>query len=184
MSSERSGVFRRCPSRRTRRSLGSWLAPATPSEYRWPSEGQDADPNRKHQQAQQQASKRVEIERDDQSCKVRCGRRQRNHVELRIAEMAVAEPLCHSEGAGYAHSGPHQGFSYRRPSPAVRAEICSTVCVEGNALTRTAGLGVRPNPSLERRPSTAGCLARGTAKGHHRSRGQGTRPLRAPQLER
>jgi hypothetical protein len=47
---------------------------------------------------------------------------------------------------------------------------------------RSAAL--RPNPSLERRPSTAGCLARGTAKVHHRFRGQGVRPLRAPQLER
>jgi hypothetical protein len=43
---------------------------------------------------------------------------------------------------------------------------------------------VLPNPSLERRPSTAGRLARASAKVHHRSPGQGARPLRAPQLER
>ena len=42
---------------------------------------------------------------------------------------------------------------------------------------------VRPNPSLERRPSTAGCLAR-QAGGQCRPVGQGVRPLRAPQLER
>jgi len=51
---------------------------------------------------------------------------------------------------------------------------------------RPGGLRRRalPNPSLERRPSTAGRLARASAKVHHRSPGQGARPLRAPQLER
>lgn len=38
---------------------------------------------------------------------------------------------------------------------------------------------VLPNPSLNTRPSAAGCLARGTAFGHHRSRGQVSQPLRA-----
>jgi len=39
---------------------------------------------------------------------------------------------------------------------------------------------LRPNQSLKRRPSTAGCLARAAAREHHRPRGQGSRPLRAP----
>jgi plasmid stabilization system protein ParE len=46
-----------------------------------------------------------------------------------------------------------------------------------------AGSSEASNPSLERRPSTAGCLARGTAKVHHRFRGQGSHPLQEPQLE-
>lgn len=43
---------------------------------------------------------------------------------------------------------------------------------------------MRPNPSLERRPSTAGCLAWLTEVGYRRPAGQGIRPLWAPQLER
>ena len=42
------------------------------------------------------------------------------------------------------------------------------------------GHRLRSNPSLKRRPSTAGCLARATEVVHDRSPGQGNRPLRAP----
>jgi hypothetical protein len=66
--------------------------------------------------------------------------------------------------------------------PAVPGGRCLRASLSCACGSRSAAL--RPNPSLERRPSTAGRLARGTAKVHHRFRGQGVRPLRAPQLER
>ena len=43
-----------------------------------------------------------------------------------------------------------------------------------------ASATARPNPSLKRRPSTAGCFARATEVVHCRSPGQSSRPLRAP----